>query len=216
MASVKVYFVLYIVLLCELFLVILDRDDAEDAWIKQFKQHDSEYQLDFSGRQLNDTINASEKGDFKTFLVLTGMVSNEEKDNVELKIDVSDSKTGEIKDSLVFTPQDKKPIENKNLKFSLRKIDRAVYEIDGNVNGSSVMCYASFKTKRGLPSYLPSAVVTNLKAVLLNDLKKDGNNKALSIFKPMLDKTVAESEVYTFKIISTNHKKNEGGSQEGV
>lgn len=34
MSSVKIYFVLYIMILCELFLVIMARDEAQEAWVR--------------------------------------------------------------------------------------------------------------------------------------------------------------------------------------
>ncbi|MGD0342364.1 MAG: hypothetical protein ABSA76_11740 [Bacteroidales bacterium] len=94
MSSVKIYFVLYIMILCELFLVIIARDEAQDAWW-QFMQTQST-KLEF----------ANVKGD--NFLVIPnlklnqitwqynlypkGFISQEEKDSDSVYVEIGNDK----------------------------------------------------------------------------------------------------------------------------
>lgn len=224
MGSAKVYFVLYIVLLCELFMVIQDRDNAQDAWSKQFKDHINEYRLDFAGLKDTSFVTASEKGNFKIVLFLNGMVTDQEKKDAQLSVSLWDGKTEKsCIDSFTIGSNDfKETIDSTTRKASnkakdtvylyvskragieIKKTNGLVYELSGKVSGESLVCKAFFKTKRQLPSYLPDDVKQVLGSTVLHELKYDKNLNGTKTLSAMIEGKVDSSLSHTI-YINNNH-----------
>lgn len=212
MKAVKIYFVLYIVLLCELFLVILDRDEAQDAWIKQFLNNSSAYELSFIG--ISD-IPTSENGDFHTNLNLTGLASKFERDSVHLNIELFDFKTrNKVAGTTIENGKDSVKFYRGTDIFLVSKISGGIYEIRGTLK-DTLNCRAYFGTRRKLPEYVPKDVVNILRTKILsikeevddedsdfNISEKDSIKKIISVFQPMIDSSWASSSIMEFKIIN--------------
>ncbi len=210
MVAAKVYFVLYIVLLCELFMVIQDRDNSQDAWSNQFKEHIKEYELDFAGLEDSSSITAFEKGQINKDFYLAGMVSDNEKENVKFKFYIFESgsdKNNKVIDSLVVDSKQKSLTSN-NSSFTINKIAPALYQLTGNITTNSLTCGVLFQTKRELPPYLPEDVKVILDADIKNEVNLRGSLEAYNIFRPMIDMTIAESRMHYITIQNKNYDPN--------
>ncbi|MFA5804942.1 MAG: hypothetical protein WC879_09875 [Melioribacteraceae bacterium] len=222
MSSAKIYFVLYIVLLSELFIVILDRDDAQDAWIKQFLNNASFYQLSFAGIDNHPDYVSYEDGKFSTYLYLSGMVSPREKKNVELRIKVF--KINKIYlDTLLLNSiisKDTIKLNNSNIflmNVSNKDSNNTIYELSGEIN-QSLYFEATYTTIRELPYYIPHDV----KEILQATITKGNVNKSListhigndslvyekKIFIPMIRYQKDTSELHDFIVKLNPSYKN--------
>jgi hypothetical protein len=218
-------------------VVILDRDDAQDAWVNQFTKNVLTYHLSFAGENNHPNVFTNETGKFDTYFILTGLASNQEKDHVQLKICICDSTNLPI-DSIIISSRDtiisirdtiitekekiiskrdtivsitnEMTVKNPSFYFSLKKVVNGVYELNGDVTKKpikSLRCYASYFTKRELPSYIPDDVKYLLQGRIKQRLLKrteagiKGLSRSARILTPMLEGKIDTSEVYGFSII---------------
>ncbi|MGE5354232.1 MAG: hypothetical protein ACM3Q2_12490 [Syntrophothermus sp.] len=186
-----VYFVLYIVVIMELLVVITERDelDARDHEVrdKMLNTLADAYRqpLVLSVPQKKSEIDLAQKDGIKVILMPVGILSDEDKKNLNFTVDISEKS----KLRPAGWPKGGVTINSNNGQFSLtRENGNAVFT--AKLDNSGEYTFDAYCTvKRQLPSYLPEYLMDILK-------EKVGSNMA------------AESPKVDFAIVAT--KKNSG------
>ncbi len=170
-----VYFVLYIVLISELLMVIVERDDLleeqEAVQVQMLgtiaKSYNNPVLLNVPETNSDYSIKSKNPEPKKVFMTPIGLVSDKEKANVQYTI-VLDPKSKNIPPDW---PKDGINNETKNDKYFITKNKDGSAVFNALIKRPGLYSWdAKFSVKRELPSYLPDFLQEKLKEMVGDNL----------------------------------------------